>query len=140
MALAARPNQPQMIEAATQLSAQLSDGERQRARQMAEGHVRRIQANLQRLRASASSPQQAAATPAAAAPERPRIIDRAAIMEIQKLLGGLKIYGGTADGAMGPRTAAAIKEFQAMSGMTVDGKPSVELLDNLREVAGLSKQ
>lgn len=138
MALAARPNQPQLIEAATQLAAQLNEGERQRARQLAEGHVKRIQANLQRLRATGAQP--AAATPAAPTPEKPRVIDRTAIMEIQKLLTGLKLYGGTADGAMGPRTAAAIKEFQAMSGMTVDGKPSVELLENLREVAGLTRQ
>jgi len=41
---------------------------------------------------------------------------------------------------MGPRTAAAIREFQSMAGMPVDGKPSIELLENLRDVAGLTRQ
>jgi localization factor PodJL len=141
MGVAARPNMPQLIEAVRQLSTQFTEAERLRARDLAGGHVRRIQANLQRLRTSAgTAPAAASAAAADAAPGRPRIIDRAAIMEMQKLLAGMKIYGGTADGALGPRTTAAIKEFQTMAGMPVDGKPSVELLDHLRDVAGLGSQ
>jgi localization factor PodJL len=135
MLVAARPNMPQLIEGVRQLSTQFTEAERARARDLGEGHVRRIQANLQRLRTGTG----AAPVPAATA-TKPGIIDRAAIMEMQKLLAGLKIYGGAADGTLGPRTAAAIKEFQAMAGMPVDGKPSVELLDNLRDVAGLTSQ
>ncbi|MGE0153936.1 MAG: peptidoglycan-binding protein [Reyranellaceae bacterium] len=138
MAIAARPNLPQLIDAARQLSAQLSEPERQRARQLAEGHVRKIQANLARLRAGQPVAQAAAAQEPA--PARPRVVDRAAIVEMQTLLAALKIYAGSADGAMGPRTAAAIREFQTMAGMTVDGKPSIELLESLREVAGLTQQ
>ncbi len=138
MAIAARPNQPQLIEAAKQLSAQLNPAERQRAQQLAETTVRRVQANLQKLQTASAVPQPAAAT--STRPTTPRVIDRAAIAEMQKMLTSLKIYNGAADGAMGPRTAAAIREFQAMAGMPVDGKPSIELLENLRDVAGLTKQ
>lgn len=140
MAIAARPNQPQLIEAAKQLSAQLNPAERQRAQQLAETTVRRVQANLQKLQATGTGPQAAVATPASATPATPRVIDRTAITEMQKLLASLKIYNGAADGAMGPRTAAAIREFQSMAGMPVDGKPSVELLENLRDVSSLTKQ
>jgi hypothetical protein len=144
MAVAARPNQPQVIEQARQLSAQLSEADRQRARQLAEGHVQRIQANLRQIQAqqtaAASGTTPAPVASAPAAPEKPRVVDRGAIMEMQKLLTALKIYNGTADGAAGPRTSAAIREFQAMAGMPVDGKPSIELLDNLREVSGLTSQ
>lgn len=140
MSIAARPNQPQLIEAAKQLLAQLSPAERQRAQQLAETTVRRVQANLQKLQAASAGPQTASATPTAAAPTPPRVIDQAAIAEMQRMLASLKIYNGAADGAMGPRTAAAIREFQAMAGMPVDGKPSIELFENLRDVAGLSKQ
>lgn len=142
IAVAARSNQPQLLEQGRQLAAQLTQPERDRAQQLAQEHVRRIQANIQRQQtaSAATAPPTPSdnARPAAAA--KPRVIDRAAIMEMQKLLASLKIYSGATDGAMGPRTAAAIKEFQAMAGMPVDGKPSAELLDNLNEVAGLTKQ
>jgi len=145
MSIAARPNQPQLIEAAKQLLAQLTPAERQRAQQLSETTIRRVQANLQKLQAASAGPQTATATPAtatpaAATPATSRVIDRTAIAEMQKMLASLKIYNGAADGAMGPRTAAAIREFQAMAGMPVDGKPSIELLENLRDVAGLTKQ
>lgn len=140
MSMAARPNQPQLIEAAKQLLAQLTPTERQRAQQLAETTVRRVQANLQKLQAASAGPQTASATPAGPPPATPRVIDRTVIAEMQKMLASLKIYSGAADGAMGPRTAAAIREFQAMAGMPVDGKPSIELLESLRDVAGLTKQ
>ncbi len=137
LAVAARPNQPKLIEAAKQLSAQLSDGDRQRAQKLAEGHVRRISANLQRLQ----SPSTTAATSAGDdAPAKPRAVDKAAIMEMQKLMIGLKLYDGAADGLMGPRTGAAIRQFQEMAGLPVDGKPSIAVLESLREIAELSRQ
>jgi TPR repeat protein len=140
MGVAARPSMPKLVDAVRQLAAQYNEADRQRAQQLMEGHLRRIQANQQKLQSPASAPSIATAAVTDPPQAKPRVIDRAAIMEMQKMLAGLKIYGGTADGTMGPRTAAAIKEFQAMAGMPVDGKPSAELLDNLREVAGLTKQ
>ncbi len=141
LALAARPNQPRLIENARQLSAQLSPAERQRAEQMAEAHVRKVRANLQKLQAGESQTATAPATaPATDAPARPQVIDRLAITEMQKLLASLKLYTGAPDGVMGPRTAAAIREFQEMAGLPVDGKPSVELLESLNEVAGMARQ
>ena len=38
---------------------------------------------------------------------------------------------GTADGIIGPRTVAAIKEFQKSAGLPVDGFPTVALLGRL---------
>ena len=141
MAVAARPNQPKLIEAAKQLSAQFNADERRRAQQLAEGHVQRISANLRRLQAGAASTSTSTSTNAgAAAPEKPGVVDRAAIVEMQKLMISLDLYGGAADGLMGPRTSAAIREFQQMAGMPVDGKPSAALLESLREIVGMAKQ
>ena len=143
MAVAARPNQPKLIEAAKQLSAQFNADERRRAQQLAEGHVQRISANLRRLQAGAASTSTSTSTSTnagAAAPEKPGVVDRAAIVEMQKLMISLDLYGGAADGLMGPRTSAAIREFQQMAGMPVDGKPSAALLESLREIVGMAKQ
>jgi len=137
MAVAARPNQPKLIDAAKQLSAQFNADERRRAQQLAGGHVQRISANLRRLQSGTAS---TSANAAAAAPEKPGVVDRAAIAEMQKLMISLDLYGGAADGLMGPRTSAAIREFQQMAGMPVDGKPSAALLESLREIAGMAKQ
>lgn len=41
--------------------------------------------------------------------------------QLQELLGDLGFYRGAADGAPGPRTAAAIKEWQTAAGYPVDG-------------------
>ncbi|WP_164874473.1 peptidoglycan-binding domain-containing protein [Rathayibacter festucae] len=41
--------------------------------------------------------------------------------QLQELLGDLGFYRGAADGAPGPRTAAAIKEWQKAAGYPVDG-------------------
>ncbi|MGE0658679.1 MAG: peptidoglycan-binding protein [Reyranellaceae bacterium] len=139
LAVAARPNQPKLIEAAKQLSAQLSDGDRQRAQKLAEGHVRRISANLQKLQ-SATTTAAASADANGATPATPRAIDKAAIAEMQKLMISLKLYDGAADGLMGPRTGAAIRQFQEMAGLPVDGKPSIAVLESLREIAELSRQ
>ena len=41
---------------------------------------------------------------------------------IQKALKNLGLYEGTVDGKMGPKTKAAIKEFQSQNNLGVDGK------------------
>ena len=40
-------------------------------------------------------------------------------------------YPGSIDGGMGERTVIAIKEFQQKEGLTIDGKPTEELLNKL---------
>jgi localization factor PodJL len=61
---------------------------------------------------------------------------RAAVAEIQRLLARLDFDPGPADGVMGKKTVDAIAKYQAMAGMTADGRPSASLLEDLREVAG----
>jgi membrane-bound lytic murein transglycosylase B len=39
---------------------------------------------------------------------------------------------GSPDGSMGPRTRTAIQEYQRAQGLLVDGKPSAELLEQMR--------
>jgi membrane-bound lytic murein transglycosylase B len=52
--------------------------------------------------------------------------------ELQERLNGRGFAAGDADGRFGPRTRAAIREFQARAGMVPDGFPSAELLRRLR--------
>jgi TPR repeat protein len=61
---------------------------------------------------------------------------RALVSEIQRLLSRLDFDAGDADGVMGKKTTDAISAYQRMAGMTVDGKPSAALVEELREVAG----
>jgi localization factor PodJL len=66
----------------------------------------------------------------------PEFVQRETLKEIQSLLAKLRYEVGTPDGRMGPRTAAAIREFQRSAGMAPDGRATPELLDTLRGVAG----
>jgi hypothetical protein len=50
------------------------------------------------------------------------------VRRVQSLLTGLGYAPGPADGRMGPRTAAAIGEFQRREGLAVDGRLSARLL------------
>jgi len=52
--------------------------------------------------------------------------------ELQERLNGRGFAVGEADGRFGPRTRAAIRDFQARAGMLPDGFPSAELLERLR--------
>ena len=52
--------------------------------------------------------------------------------EMQQLLLNAGVYGGEADGKVGPLTIAAVKAFQRKIGVTPDGYPSLEVLLNLR--------
>jgi membrane-bound lytic murein transglycosylase B len=63
------------------------------------------------------------------------VVPRADVAEIQRLLARLDFDPGPANGEMGQKTIEAIASYQAMAGMPADGKPSVALLEELREVA-----
>ena len=54
------------------------------------------------------------------------------IKEIQQLLNRLGFDAGAADGLPGPRTRAAIRDFQRAHGLPPDGYPAPELLRDLR--------
>ena len=53
------------------------------------------------------------------------------VLKIQENLDQLGYYPGSIDGVMGERTAIAIKEFQQKEGLTIDGKPTEGLLNQL---------
>jgi glucose-6-phosphate dehydrogenase assembly protein OpcA len=55
--------------------------------------------------------------------------------ETQQLLALLGFYRGPIDGILGPQTEVAIQAAQKAYGLKVDGKPSAELLEKLRERA-----
>ena len=52
--------------------------------------------------------------------------------ELQKRLSAHGYYDGKADGKIGEGSRSAIKAFQAQSGLTQDGHPSMEVLKALR--------
>ena len=59
-----------------------------------------------------------------------------ATKEAQRLLNAIGYDAGVPDGQMGPRTATAIKQFQAQHGHQPTGKVTPELLDQLRNLPG----
>ena len=65
----------------------------------------------------------------------PEIVQREITKEAQTLLTKLRYNTGGNDGRTGPRTIAAIKEFQRTAGVPDDGKATQALLDLLRAVA-----
>ncbi len=54
------------------------------------------------------------------------------LAEMEALLDGLGFPPGEIDGEIDADTATAIRDFQAMAGLTVDGAPSAGLLEELR--------
>jgi membrane-bound lytic murein transglycosylase B len=54
-------------------------------------------------------------------------------VEIQKRLSSMGFETGGADGRFGARTYEAVIAFQRKSGLPLDGKPSVKLLERLRK-------
>jgi len=54
---------------------------------------------------------------------------------LQELLATRGFDVGTADGAIGPRTRAAIRAFQASAGLPEDGHPGMKALDALKAKA-----
>ena len=59
-------------------------------------------------------------------------LSRAQRRELQELLGARGFDVGAPDGAIGPRTRAAIRAFQASAGLPEDGHPGMKALDALR--------
>lgn len=57
--------------------------------------------------------------------------------QVQSELNAAGYNVGTPDGRNGPRTASAIRSYQANAGLVQDGQPSVPLLDNLRARRGV---
>jgi len=56
----------------------------------------------------------------------------ATVRDIQAGLQRLGYNPGPADGRMGPKTSAAIRQYQQDNGMPVDGQPSQAVLDSIR--------
>lgn len=65
-----------------------------------------------------------------------RLGSRETIRWVQKSLKQLGYDPGAVDGAMGRRTAAAIKSYEEANGMTVTGKMSKALVASLRQQTG----
>jgi len=53
------------------------------------------------------------------------------VQAVQTALGRLGFGAGTPDGVIGPRTADAISDYQAMEGLEVTGTITPELVDHL---------
>lgn len=68
-------------------------------------------------------------------PSDGKVMAPSRIREIQQLLLQLGFDPGPIDGKLGPSTARAISSYQETEGLTVDGRPSRELLRQLREDA-----
>jgi peptidoglycan hydrolase-like protein with peptidoglycan-binding domain len=89
---------------------------------------------------SQASAPAAAATPATAAgtastgAAQPASDKAAMVQEIKQLLAKLDLGPGPIDGTLDPTTEAAIRSYQQMAGIPVDGQPSQELLQDLRAV------
>ena len=67
------------------------------------------------------------------------LLDKAGIAEVQLLLTRLAFKPGPADGVLGSRTVREIKLYQSFAGLPDDGKATVGLLSELREmVRGMS--
>jgi chaperonin cofactor prefoldin len=83
------------------------------------------------------------AQPGAATTDKPAAGANAQIQAVQQQLLDLGITAvGKADGKMGPMTAAAVKQFQQMAGITVDGKigpQTTEALKNGKQIVAKSE-
>jgi len=65
--------------------------------------------------------------------DRIQVAQSSTIREIQELLTKHGFMPGSASGFVNETTKTAISEFQRRASMTVDGKPSLNLLDHLRD-------
>jgi len=54
------------------------------------------------------------------------------VLDTQIELVRLKLLSGAADGSYGPRTSAAISEYERRNNLLVDGTPSGALLAHMR--------
>jgi len=69
-------------------------------------------------------------------PAKNRTLSGAGIKKLQTLLDRLDLEPGPQDGLLGDRTIEAIKLYQRFAGLPVDGKPTLDLLLDLRQGAG----
>lgn len=65
-----------------------------------------------------------------------RTLTPAGIINMQRLLAKLDLSPGPADGVLGQKTVEAIRLYQRFAGLPVDGKPTPDLLKDLRQVVG----
>ena len=72
----------------------------------------------------------------AAAAAKGRALSASGIVNLQRLLARLDLSPGPPNGVLGEQTVEAIKLYQRFAGLPVDGKPSIELLRDLRQVVG----
>ncbi|MBI3453079.1 MAG: SEL1-like repeat protein [Rhodospirillales bacterium] len=85
--------------------------------------------------AQKSAAQRDTPAPSPAAPAPLTAPSRSMIAAIQRLLAELAYDPGPADGVVGRRTSAAIRQFQEHAGLSVDGRPSDAVLEALVQVA-----
>jgi TPR repeat protein len=69
-------------------------------------------------------------------PAKDRPLSKSGIKSLQQLLKKLDLEPGPADGVLGNKTKEAIRLYQRFAGLPVDGKPTLELLQDLRQVVG----
>ena len=70
--------------------------------------------------------------PAAANPGATNAFDHATVREVQDELARRGYDVGPVDGRLGPRTKAAIREYERDAGLPVNGLPSPSLRDHMR--------
>jgi peptidoglycan hydrolase-like protein with peptidoglycan-binding domain len=70
--------------------------------------------------------------PAPPAAAHPSAYDRGLVRDTQSELVRLGLLTGPADGSYGPRTGAAISEYERRNNLLVDGTPSAALLAHMR--------
>jgi hypothetical protein len=71
--------------------------------------------------------------PAPAPVAQPAVASGPTVAEIQSRLTLMGYDPGPVDGICGPRTQAAIRQYQQEHGLPLDGQPSVALADRLRQ-------
>ena len=62
-------------------------------------------------------------------------LPRDAVLDLQSRLQRLGLYTDEIDGLLGPRTRAAIRDFQVRAGLVADGYPTQDMLGRLRTAA-----
>jgi len=105
--------------------------------------VERAAREAPKARAEAAPPAAAAKARAAAAPPEREPAAKAQasaaggeLAQIQRLLETLGYEPGPADGQLRQKTTSAIRNFQREAGLPVDGRPTSELLDYMKKLAG----
>lgn len=59
------------------------------------------------------------------------------LIELEEMLARLDLNPSRADGVVDYQTTSAIRLYQQIAGLPIDGEPSEALLDDLREVVGI---